>query len=425
MSAQSLAIMLLAVPFSASGQMVFGSAPLLDTSYFAPVTVSIDGDYADDHYADHYPLLFEARLAPNVFFMENLSTLSVQLGKTAYAGAWAFTPRFDLRMVNANSQPVRTPSYRPGFDFVGVIQFGRGVVDVPGPAPTPTHTDLISQKLFFPNEDKQLSSISNLWRLVGVLRVEHYSNGQESGTTYDPVKDDHEPCDLGREFQVGDALGRANLEDGNFSTWIVLRGRVGFQWLGDFEATPLPSDPDHKGELDKHELCCDRSCTEVLRAACKAAIKYREKAFPRPPLFEATSQAEAYVELEYFLGDDGSMEPLGGWKTTQLGFGFAYEWRWLHLPRWGGGRGHVLRLDGSARAYLAAVDNVVDVVGEVNLKWAALGSLALNTIAPGLFIGVTMGRDELNIRYGEDSYRVMFGTFWGGITTDQFYHPGE
>lgn len=135
-------------------------------------------------------LRFEADIQPNLVAAQNFSD-KLEIGetleqrKTRWAYSVVGTPRVRLRMFNARSAPVRTPSYMPKGSFTGMALRGQKDGDV------------------------------GMW--AGMLTVGHHSNGQD-GCLFETDRLEGDDC-------VGTPdLTRINLKDGSFSTNYVRLG---------------------------------------------------------------------------------------------------------------------------------------------------------------------------------------------------------
>jgi hypothetical protein len=102
----------LAWPLSAMAWVFTFDSPInlfLENSYlaFSPNPIKVDGD-------PHSPvtLIFEAQVAPNLFFPQ-LSNGNMDDPSGEYVFSAVVTPRIQLRMLNEQSSPVIPPSYNP------------------------------------------------------------------------------------------------------------------------------------------------------------------------------------------------------------------------------------------------------------------------------------------------------------------------
>ena len=161
------------------------------------------------------PLLFEAQVAPNLFFPQ-LSAGDVR----APGGEWVFsailTPHITLRMLNEKSSPVIPPSFMPKVTF----QF--------------LHLRLLPTT---PGGHRRALALG------AHLVVGHYSNGQagcffasQKGTDPDCTPEDGEPPlnettgDFSTNFVRWEAHGRIAFDlDGESMTGWVLGGHVGYE----------------------------------------------------------------------------------------------------------------------------------------------------------------------------------------------------
>ena len=152
----------------------------------------------------HDDIRFEADIQPNFVISQNFSDkliLEESGAKPVFAYSIVGTPRVRLRMFDARSAPVRTPSYMPKGTFTGMM-FRRE-----------------------PTQNGTQGSRVGLW--AGQITVGHHSNGQDGCLfTTDVLVNDE--C-------IGEPdLDHVNRIDGSFSTnYVRIGGRYRREWLRD------------------------------------------------------------------------------------------------------------------------------------------------------------------------------------------------
>lgn len=165
----------------------------------------------------HDSIRFEADIQPNFVISQNFSDKLVleESGRTPrFAYSAVGTPRVRLRMFDARSAPVRTPSYMPKGTFTGMM-FRRE-----------------------PTKNGGQGSRVGLW--AGQITVGHHSNGQDG-------------CLFTTDVLVGDEcvgepdLDQINRIDGSFSTnYVRIGGRYRREWLRD-----VSSDAQRKAGIEE------------------------------------------------------------------------------------------------------------------------------------------------------------------------------
>jgi hypothetical protein len=165
---------------------VEGLVPFLESSYMTTPTTN--------------QLFFEGRIAIHFTVYRNfVDALSDDKPKRNRNFAVLFTPGVVVRMIKADSFPVRTPSYMPRLDFQQLWRVRYHDVGIP---------------------EKKVTADFWEWH----AGIGHHSNGQD-GCTYleqgqipDPSagRPDHKICVP--PFDKQPSVGTPNLKDGNFST---------------------------------------------------------------------------------------------------------------------------------------------------------------------------------------------------------------
>lgn len=156
-----------------------------------------DGTYMFNFF--QYDLVFEGQIAPRIIVVDSIGEatrrLLDQADKTSWGWQASITPMVRLRMINEDSNPVRTPSYMPK----GTIQVAR----------------LRNLSRADPEKQESLYSSGPVSMLLfELIPFGHHSNGQDN-CVFQPRK--NQPADQCVEPASIDD-GDVNRVDGSFST---------------------------------------------------------------------------------------------------------------------------------------------------------------------------------------------------------------
>lgn len=239
-------------------------------------------------------LRFEAQLFPHLVIFENLDELGTSSSRSRFFSVTG-TPAVRLRMFNAKSKPVRTPSYMPRVNVQMLF--------------APRLAREVKEEVLRSGTSNRNHTNTEL--LIGLhLTYSHHSNGQDGCLYLNEVRDADGEC---QPTAPGAAESlQVNKRDGSFSTnFIRLGSNVRWSRVGDGPRSEM--DRELRAHIEWHPkaLVGSRIVDQYGRLRLLAGGSYS-----RPDIPWCKRSASVSASAEYItLGRPADVDPVAGSAT--------------------------------------------------------------------------------------------------------------